>query len=68
MITKFFSRKFLVAVGALVVATVGIFKPGSEEQTGVIVSNITNVMLLAVPSIYVIMEGLKDAKVNNGSS
>lgn len=60
MVKKFFSRKFLMAVGALVVATVSILKPGAEEQATQMVDSIVEGVLLIAPTVYIIIEGMLD--------
>lgn len=59
-IKKFLSRKFLVAIAALVVVVTGILRPGAEEQAQTISNTIVEGVLLLTPAFYVIAQGLVD--------
>ena len=63
MITKFLSRKFLVAVATLVVAITMVLNPSADEATVQTASNnVVEGLLLITPSIYIVMQGLIDKK------
>lgn len=63
MLKKFLSRKFLVTLGALIVATFGVLNPGSEDVVQGVVDKLIDVLFLVVPAtVYVVVEGQLDKK------
>lgn len=62
LLTKFLSRKFLTAVGALYVAYVGVTKPEAEGASQQMVETLVTSILAIVPIVYMIMQGKIDKK------
>jgi len=57
---KFLSRKFLVAMAALVVVVIGVLRPESEEMAAEYSNTIVEAILMLVPVLYIIFQGLVD--------
>lgn len=57
---KFLSRKFLTAVGALVVAYFGVTNPDIEGQVQTYTTTIVSSVLAIVPIVYQVMQGKID--------
>lgn len=64
ILTKFLSRKFLTALGALYVAYVGVTNPTAESNAQSMADTIVASIMSIVPIVYMIMQG----KIDNGKS
>lgn len=64
ILTKFLSRKFLAALGALYVAYIGVTNPESEANAQSMADTIVASVLSIVPIVYMIMQG----KIDNNKS
>ena len=60
-LTKFLSRKFLMALGALYVAYVGVSNPDAEADAQSMVETIVSSICALVPLVYTVMQGKIDA-------